>query len=206
MVVAYSQWLIKDHGHELHGDARQFLDFIMTGGSRMNHLLAALRDYMQVTESGGGELTAASANESLALALSNLQSAIEQSGAVIACTRLPEVMSVPVLLAQVFQNLISNAIRYTRPGEIPRIAISCAEGGPECVFAIEDHGIGIDAQHHERIFGVFKRLHADSAGTGIGLAICKAAVERWGGRIWVDSRLGAGATFRFTAPYPKGTR
>jgi signal transduction histidine kinase len=74
------------------------------------------------------------------------------------------------------------------------------------VFAIEDNGIGIDPEYHERVFGVFRRLKTDSPGTGIGLAICKAVVERWGGRIWVESELGAGATFRFTVPFKKELR
>ena len=78
--------------------------------------------------------------------------------------------------------------------------------GVEWTFAVKDSGIGIAPEYHERVFGVFKRLDASSAGTGIGLAICKAAVERWGGRISVESEPGAGATFRFTVPYPKGAQ
>ena len=206
MVMAYSQWLVKNHSHQLQGDARQFLDFIVTGGTRMNNLLAALRDYMQVTESGGEELTRTESGESLQLAMSNLQSSIEQSRAVITSDPLPVVLSVPVLLVQVFQNLIANAIKYAQPTEPPRIHIAATLTGMEWIFAVEDHGIGIDPEYHERVFGVFKRLHADGTGTGIGLAICKAAVERWGGRIWVDSRLGEGATFRFTVPCSKGNR
>jgi PAS domain S-box-containing protein len=206
MVVAYSQWLVKNHGHQLQGDARQFLDFIVTGGIRMNNLLAALRDYMQVTDSGSEELVRTDAEESLRLALSNLQSSIEGSGARIASDPLPVVLSVPVLLVQVFQNLIANAIKYAKPAEPPRIHISAAPNGLECLFTVADNGIGIPPEYHERVFGVFKRLHSDGAGTGIGLAITKAAVERWGGRIWVDSQPGAGATFCFTVPSPKGNR
>lgn len=204
MVVAYSQWLAKDHGENLEGSARQFLDFIVTGGTRMNSLLGALRDYMQVTESGGEESIVVDAEESLRLALSNLQSSIEESGAEISSDRLPPVLCVPVLLAQVFQNLIANAIKYSKRNETPRIHVSATANGQEWILAVRDNGIGIAPEYHERVFGVFKRLHTDAAGTGIGLAICKAAVQRWGGRIWVDSHLGAGATFRFTAPRPKG--
>jgi PAS domain S-box-containing protein len=203
MVVSYSQWLLKDYGSQLQGDARQFIDFIMTGGIRMNRLLAALRDYMQVTDAGGDEVTATDAGECLRLGLSNLQSRIEESGAVITFDPLPTVVAVPVLLTQVFQNLIANAIRYAKPSEPPRIHISIARSGSDCVFAVEDNGIGIAPEYHDRVFGLFKRLQANGAGTGIGLAICKAAVERWGGRIWLDSDEGAGATFRFTVPCPK---
>jgi light-regulated signal transduction histidine kinase (bacteriophytochrome) len=161
---------------------------------------------MQVTEAGGEELTRTDSAESLQLAISNLQSSIEGSGAVITSDPLPVVLSVPVLLTQVFQNLIANAIKYAKETESPRIHASATLTGAECTFAVADNGIGIDAQYHELVFGVFKRLHADGTGTGIGLAICKAAVERWGGRIWVDSRLGEGATFRFTVPSRKGNR
>jgi signal transduction histidine kinase/CheY-like chemotaxis protein len=204
MVVAYSQWLARDHGHQLDENGRQFLDFIVTGGSRMNNLLAGLRDYMQVSDSGGEELTRTDSENSLKLALSNLQSSIEKSGATITSGRLPEVLSVPVLLVQVFQNLVANAIKYAKPDLPPRIHISAILNGAESIFTVEDNGIGIAPEYHERVFGVFRRLHSDGAGTGIGLAITKAAVERWGGRIWVESELGEGAKFKFTAPALKG--
>jgi PAS domain S-box-containing protein len=204
MVVAYSQWLARDHGHQLDENGRQFLDFIVTGGIRMNNLLAALRDYMQVSDSGGEELTRTDSEDALKLALSNLQSSIEESGARITSGSLPEVLSVPVLLVQVFQNLIANAIKYAKPDLPPRIHISAAPNGREYTFAVEDNGIGIAPEYHDRVFGVFRRLHSDAPGTGIGLAITKAAVERWGGRIWVESDLGKGATFKFTAPALRG--
>jgi PAS domain S-box-containing protein len=203
MVVAYSQWLAKDHGHQLDGNGRQFLNFIVTGGTRMNNLLSALRDYMQVTDSGSEELTRTDSEHSLKLALSNLQSSIGQSGACITSASLPPVLSVPVLLVQVFQNLIANAIKYAKPDSQPQIQISASQAGHECTFSVKDNGIGIAPEYHDRVFGVFRRLHSDGAGTGIGLAITKAAVERWGGRIWVESELGEGATFKFTVPIPK---
>jgi PAS domain S-box-containing protein len=204
MVVAYSQWLARDHGHQLDQNGRQFLDFIVTGGSRMNNLLAGLRDYMQVSDSGGEELTRTDSEDALKLALSNLQSSIEESGASITSSPLPEVLSVPVLLEQVLQNLIANAVKYVKPDLTARIHISASRSGLEYTFTVEDNGIGIAPEYHDRVFGVFKRLHSNGAGTGIGLAITKAAVERWGGRIWVESELGEGARFKFTAPALKG--
>jgi signal transduction histidine kinase len=200
MVVAYSQWLMRDHSEQLKNEARQFLDYIITGGTRMNNLLDALRDYMQVSDAGGQQLTRTEAQGALAQAISNLESAIEGSGAVVTAPELPEVFSVPVLLVQVFQNLVSNAIRYAKPGEVPKISISCTPAGGEYELAVQDQGIGIAPEYHDRVFGVFKRLRSEGSGTGIGLAICKAAVERWGGRIWVESDVGAGAIFRFTVP------
>jgi PAS domain S-box-containing protein len=204
MVVAYSQWLARDHGHQLDGNGRQFLDFIVTGGTRMNNLLAALRDYMQVTDSGGEELIRTDSGESLKLALSNLESSIQASSASITSEPMPPVLSVPVLLVQVFQNLLANAIKYAQPDRPPRIRISASPGRQECVFGVEDNGIGIAPEYHERVFGLFKRLGSAGSGTGIGLAITKAAVERWGGRIWVESELGEGSTFKFSVPSPKG--
>ena len=199
-VVVYSQWLVRDHARQMEGSARQFLEFIIKGGMRMNNLLAALREYMQVTDSGSEELTLVDTEGALRLAISNLQSAIEESGALVDSEPLPTVMGVRVLLVQIFQNLIANAIRYAKPGVAPCIHVSSEQTESGHVFTVEDNGIGIDPEYHERVFGVFKRLHTDSAGTGIGLAICKAAVERWGGRIWVESQSGSGAAFRFTVP------
>jgi light-regulated signal transduction histidine kinase (bacteriophytochrome) len=196
--------LEKDHGQSLQGSAKQFLEYIVTGATRMNNLLAALRDYMQVTDAGNQELTPVDSGQCLERALSNLQSAIDSSSAIITAGSLPMVMSVPVLLVQVFQNLVSNAIKYSGNGAPPRIHVSGFCQGSECVLSVQDNGIGIDPSYHERVFGVFKRLHADGGGTGIGLAICKASVERWGGRIWLESTPGAGSTFKFTAASAKG--
>jgi light-regulated signal transduction histidine kinase (bacteriophytochrome) len=104
-------------------------------------------------------------------------------------------------LRQVFQNLISNALKY-RNSEPPQIRIHVQEKGLFWCFSVQDNGIGIDPRYKEKIFGLFKRLHHHQSysGTGIGLAICQRVVERYGGRIWVESELGKGATFHFTVP------
>jgi len=113
---------------------------------------------------------------------------------------LPTVRGDQVQLAQLFQNLISNAIKY-RGSESPRIQISVELGDGEWLLAVHDNGQGIDPAYHDRIFGVFKRLHgSEYPGTGIGLAICKRIVEKHGGRVWVESEAGQGATFRFSIP------
>jgi light-regulated signal transduction histidine kinase (bacteriophytochrome) len=106
-----------------------------------------------------------------------------------------------VHLELVFQNLIGNAVKY-RSAKPPRIHVSARNMGGEWCFSVQDNGIGIDPQYKEKIFGVFKRLSHDQrySGTGIGLAICQRVVERYGGRIWVESELGKGATFYFTIP------
>jgi len=105
-------------------------------------------------------------------------------------------------LGQLFQNLIGNAFKFTRPGETSAVAITAERRGEEWAFAVRDNGIGLPPEQAERIFGMFQRLHArdEYEGAGIGLAVCKRIVERHGGRIWVESRPGEGATFLFTLP------
>ena len=133
--------------------------------------------------------------------LSSLAEAIRQSDGKVTYDPLPEVCMSQTHLQQVFQNLISNALKY-RKEEPPEIHISAVSQGTAWRFSVRDNGIGIDPQYKEKIFGVFKRLHRDQkySGTGIGLAICQRVVERYGGRIWVESSPGNGATFFFTVP------
>ncbi len=133
--------------------------------------------------------------------LSGLAEAIRESDAEVTYDALPEVYMGEAHLQQVFQNLIGNALKY-RDQEPPRIHVSASSRGADWCFSVQDNGIGIDPQYKEKIFGVFKRLHHDRkySGTGIGLAICQRVVERYGGRIWVESEPGKGATFFFTVP------
>jgi light-regulated signal transduction histidine kinase (bacteriophytochrome) len=133
--------------------------------------------------------------------LSNLELFIKQNKATVTHDTLPEVMADSTQLAQVFQNLIINGIKF-HGEEAPRIHISAEKKSSEWIFSVKDNGIGIDPQNSEKIFEVFKRLHKkeEYPGTGIGLAICKKIVERHGGRIWVESELGKGSTFYFTLP------
>jgi light-regulated signal transduction histidine kinase (bacteriophytochrome) len=115
---------------------------------------------------------------------------------------LPTVMAEGAQLAQVFQNLIGNSLKF-RGERPPHIHISAVDSAGEWTFSVSDNGIGIDPQYRERIFTMFQRLHtrAQYPGTGIGLAICKKIVEHHGGRIWVESEPGTGTTFRFTIPH-----
>lgn len=133
---------------------------------------------------------------------------IQECGAVVMRgSRLPQVMGDSVQLARLFQNLIINSIKY-RSASPPRIDISAERQGNDWQIAVRDNGIGIEPKYAEKVFGIFRRLHtrAERAGSGMGLAICKKVVTRHGGRIWVDSQLGEGATFWFTIPVAAGGR
>ena len=142
-----------------------------------------------------------SSDAALDHALSNMQAAIQQSGAVVTRDPLPVVTGDNSQLVQLFQNLIGNAIKFNRDGA-PRIHVSADEQGREWVFPVRDNGIGIEPEYFGRIFLIFQRLHdrKQYPGTGIGLAICKKVVERHGGEIWADSEPGTGSTFYFTLP------
>jgi light-regulated signal transduction histidine kinase (bacteriophytochrome) len=139
-------------------------------------------------------------NTILEVVKQNLKIPIEETSAEIISQRLPEIEGQRTHFVQLFQNLISNAIKY-RGEQTPRIVISVERSGDGWRFAVADNGLGIAPKYHSQIFGVFKRLHGQAIpGTGIGLAICQRVVERYKGRIWVESQPGEGAKFYFTIP------
>lgn len=199
-VAVYSEIIAKRYAAALDADGRQFLGFLTEGGRRLATLI---NDLLAYTRAGVVESTTANAASSQVLqgVMSNLAEAIRETGATITHDPLPDVCMAESHLQQVLQNLISNALKY-RKEEPPRIHIAAIQQGATVRFSVQDNGIGIDPQYKEKIFGVFKRLHRDQkySGTGIGLAICQRVVERYGGRIWVESAPGQGATFYFTIP------
>jgi PAS domain S-box-containing protein len=199
-VVTYSQWLSQIMNGNLGSRESKMLATIEQHASRLNQLLAALRQYIQVSDSGQLARTSVDCNAVVKAAAWNLQALIQESGASLECGTLPVISSLELPLVQLFQNLISNAIKY-RSAEPPVIRIAAQEGENCWVFSVEDNGIGIDPKYFDYIFGVFRRLHgSQKSGTGIGLAICRAAVERLGGRIWVESTPGNGSTFHVSLP------
>lgn len=200
MVIAYTQMLERKCAPVIDGEAQMFLKYITSGARKLDTLLAGLREYMRTSDAGHQELETVDCNVAVQKAVDNAHGAIAEAGATITSGDLPVIRAVTVLLVQLFQNMIVNAIKY-RSGKPPEIHIAAVRQAGEWVFSVQDNGIGISPEHHERVFGVFKRLHGNEySGTGIGLAICKAAVEGLGGRIWVESEAGKGATFRFTIP------
>jgi two-component system CheB/CheR fusion protein len=200
MVVNFTELLGQEYTGKLGKEADQFIAYSMEGALRIEALLRALLAYWEVTEREPGDLVPIDSGAVLAKALFNLQAAIGESGATVTFDPLPILLAEEVMLTQVFQNLISNSIKY-RGEETPEIHVSAERAAEGWIFSVRDNGIGIDPQDAGRVFGMFKRLHgSEVSGTGIGLALCKKVIERHGGRVWVESETGRGATFKFTIP------
>lgn len=200
MVASYLQLLRSRYGGKLDGDADEFIEFAVDGAKRMQSLINDLLEYSRV-----GTRTApmrpTNLGEVLQLTEANLRAAIDETRAQVIVGQLPTVVADPGQLLQLTQNLIANAIKF-RGAAAPVIHIGATRGLREWEISVRDNGIGIEPRHAERIFQIFKRLHPanEYPGTGIGLAISRKIVERHGGRIWVESKPGEGATFRFTLP------
>jgi light-regulated signal transduction histidine kinase (bacteriophytochrome) len=200
MITSYSQLLARKYPVETDAEAGMFLENIVNGAVRMRTLLVDLLQYAEIGASAGRNDEMADLTTVIDHVKQNLKEAIEASGAVIECGPLPQVRADGTYLIPLFQNLASNALKY-RNRQAPRIRISAQEVDGETRFAVSDNGIGIAPEHHRKIFDVFQRLHGrDVPGSGLGLAICKRVVERYRGRIWVESQPGAGSTFFFTLP------
>jgi two-component system, chemotaxis family, CheB/CheR fusion protein len=200
MVVNFTELLAREHTGKLGKEADQFISYSVQGALRIEALLRALLAYWEINGQEHDGFTEIDCGSVLTKALLNLQAAIAESGAIVTSDPLPTVMAEDVMMTRLFQNLISNSIKY-RNAETPRIHIAAERGKEGWLFSVQDNGIGIDPQDFDRIFGMFKRLHASEIpGTGIGLALCKKIIERKGGRIWVESETGHGATFKFTIP------
>jgi light-regulated signal transduction histidine kinase (bacteriophytochrome) len=200
MVVNFTELLGREYAGKLGGEADKYIAYSVEGALRIEALLKALLAYWEVSERQQDSFALLDSGAVLAEALLNLQAAIEQSGAIVTSDPLPRVVAEEVMLMQLFQNLVSNSIKY-RGKPTPAIHVSAERDAEGWVFAVRDNGIGIDPRDADRVFGMFKRLHGSQIpGTGIGLALARKGVERQGGRIWVESEAGRGATFKFTIP------
>ena len=200
MITSYLNLLARRCRGKLDEDGEEFLSYAVDGAERMKQLI---RDFLAVSRISTQALSRepADAAEIVANSLQNLNAAIEESGATVRLDPLPSIPADPGLLAQVFQNLVGNAIKF-RGDRAPEIRISAMERGADWVFSVSDNGIGIESRHAERILSIFRRLHESTeySGSGIGLAVCKKIVERHGGRIWFESEFGTGSVFRFSIP------
>lgn len=203
-VVCFGNLLTQRYADQLDERGKQYIAFMAEGSQRMSNLVRSLLDYSRVGRPGG-KVEPVSADEALDAALLNLKATIEESQARLTRDSLPTVLTHPVELGQLFQNLIGNALKFRRDGVTPEVHVGCKPDGSAGTFWVKDNGIGIPPDLHERTFQVFQRLHGQGKypGTGIGLAICKKIVERHGGRIWIESVVGEGATFFFTLPLAK---
>ena len=201
MISSYVQLLSRRYKGKLDKDADEFIEYAVDGSSRMMGMIQALLTYSRVgTKGKPPEPT--NCEVILGQVMKNLQAALAESGAEVTHEPLPVIMADGVQMGQLFQNLISNGIKFQAEGVKPKVHISVEDNGNDWIFSFGDNGIGIDPQYQDRIFVIFQRLHGkqEYKGTGIGLAVCKRIVERHGGRIWVESELGKGAIFKFTIP------
>ncbi|NJK41434.1 MAG: hypothetical protein HC934_08930 [Acaryochloridaceae cyanobacterium SU_2_1] len=198
MVISFTQLLSQNYQGQLDEQADQMISFAVDGATRMQRLIQDLLSYSRVgTHSQSPEKV--DCNQIVEVAIANLQAAIQESGAVLKVDPLPTIVNQPLLLTQLFQNLIGNALKY-RGENPPVVTIGHQPQADQILIWVKDNGIGIEAQHADRIFMVFQRLHTRQhySGTGIGLAICKKIVEQQGGKIWVESQINEGSTFFFT--------
>lgn len=202
MVTSYLQLLERRYKHQLDADADDFIGFAVDGANRMKALIEDLLAYSRVG-THGRVFERVDCTTVVARSLANLKIAIEESQATVTYGALPEVMGDSSQLVQLFQNLISNAIKF-RNQSPPVIHIAAEPREQTWLFSVQDNGIGIESAYAERIFVIFQRLHkrTEYPGTGIGLAVCKKIVERHGGQIWMQSEMGQGSTFYFTLLTP----
>ncbi len=201
MMSSFAQLLGKRYRGKLDSDADDFIGYIVDGAARMQHLITDLLTYSRVGRAAR-DTASTDCSAVIATVRTNLGRMIEDSGAQVIAEALPSVPVEQSQLLQLFQNLIANAIKFQKDAEPPSIHIGARREGKEWLFWVRDNGIGIEPQYADRIFLVFQRLHNREKypGTGIGLAICKKVVERYGGRIWVESQPGQGSLFYFTLP------
>jgi PAS domain S-box-containing protein len=201
MVEAFGSLLAQRHAEKLDGKAREYLAYITGGAKRMATLINGLLEYSRV-DRGAYIASDTNTHDVVNGVLSNLRVAIDTAHAAIHVGPMPVVSGNPTQLLQLFQNLVENAIKYRKADVTPEISIGAERQDDRWLFKVTDNGLGIDPKHHERIFELFQRLHAEEeySGVGIGLAVSKKIVERHGGRIWVESTPGMGSTFVFTLP------
>ena len=206
MITGYLQLLERRYKGQLNAEASEFIGYAVDGATRMKNLI---QDLLRLSRAGTQSINFREIEVRAVVdaACANLEVALEECGAVLTIDPLPMVVADAGLLTQVFQNLIGNGIKFHAPGgsarsKAPSIHVSAQPQAEGWMFSVRDDGIGIEPKHFERIFGIFERLHGmdEYDGSGVGLAITQRIVERHGGRVWVESTLGEGATFFFSIP------
>jgi two-component system sensor histidine kinase/response regulator len=199
-VVTFAQMLDRDYRAKLDERGAGYLNFIISGAQRMTMLIRDLLDYSRVSAGSPDATQKVHVSRIVEQTRDWFQEKLKEASATITHDPLPELEGVEVRIAQLFRNLIENAIKYRRPNVPLEIHIGVRAAKREWLFAIADNGNGFDPAFASEIFGIFRRLDRNEAGTGIGLAICRSVVESAGGKIWAEGRPGVGATFYFTWP------
>ncbi len=207
VIAGYVNLLEDRYADKLDQDARDFIGYATDAAHRMRVLINALLQYSRVG-THGNPFEKMDCNRALAEALADLEISVGETDAEVTADPLPEVMGDHIQITHLFENLISNAIKFKKDDCPPRIHVSCGRGEDSWQISVADNGMGIRPRYQERIFGMFKRAHKRSKypGTGIGLALCLKIVERHGGRIWVESEADQGSTFHFTIPTIEETK
>ena len=201
IIYSYLQLIERRYQPIIDEDGKRFITATMDATERMRSLIRGLLDYSRVSTKAQ-PFAPVDTGEVIQEVLALLSETIAESKAVVTAEELPRIMGDRVQVLQLLQNLVSNALKFHAPGQIPEVSILAAREGGFWNFTVRDNGIGIESDYFDRIFAMFQRLHtrAQFTGTGIGLTLCRKIVERHNGRIWVESEPGNGSAFHFTLP------
>lgn len=201
MISSFTSLLERDYAHLLDDTGKEYIEYATNAAQRMQELVVDLLAYSRLGH-GAVQYDDVDCNTIMAIVIKNLTEQIYATKARIEVSYLPVIYGNRVNIMRVFQNIVGNALKYTRPGIEPIIRISCEEDEEKYTFRIQDNGIGFDPKHVDRIFKAFKRLHTQAKypGTGIGLTMCKKVINAHGGKIWAESEIDKGTIFRFTIP------
>jgi PAS domain S-box-containing protein len=202
MITSFTQIVQRRYLKQINDENADYdFNFVIDGAKRMSTLIRDMLEYSRWS-ARALPLATVDLNDAFYEARLNLKVSIDKNQPILESDLLPTIAANRHMVVQVFQNLISNAIKYRHPERVPNIKITVELVHEEWLFSFKDNGLGFEPQYKERIFGIFQRLQTDrSTGNGIGLAICKRTIERQGGRIWTESTLGVGSTFYFTLPF-----
>ncbi|HLK47039.1 MAG TPA: ATP-binding protein [Bryobacteraceae bacterium] len=203
-ISSLTNLLVKQYGERLGPEAADLIGLVEGSVARLQKLLTGFRTYVQVAGKESN-FQFCEGNTLVSDALASLNTAIEQSGASVSYDRLPDLYCDPAQIVYLLVSLVENSIKF-RSQVAPEIHISASSNADSAILSVRDNGIGIDEKNHRRIFEMFKRVHNDQyPGPGVGLAIAERIVERHGGKIWVESKLGQGSTFFVALPRSTGS-
>jgi len=198
-IDGFSRILIKDHAQKLPEEEVRLLGLVRSNTQQMGRLIDDLLSFSRLSRQPVNRRTVNTA-DLVHQALETLQGDLEGRDVEIEIGDLPACQGDPTLIEQVWMNLLSNALKFTREREVARIEIGCEDREGEQIYFVKDNGVGFDMQYEDKLFGVFQRLHRNDKfeGTGVGLAIVQRIIQRHGGRVWAEAKLNVGATFYFT--------